>query len=169
MNTDIIFKPLSLEDCGRLYQWLQLPHVKAFWDDGDRTLEEVEARYSRKDKINRYLFFIDKIAVGFAQSYIVDVAHEYAEFISPNQKTIGIDFFIGNEQFLGKGYAFPALSQFIAKCCQNADCILVDPSAINEKAIHIYKKYGFIKLGECNIKNELHWIMIAELDSIFRV
>lgn len=163
MSPVIVFRPLSLEDCRWLHQWLQYPHVRAFWDDGDRTLEQVTVHYFRKDNVNRYLFSINEEPAGFIQSCWIDATHDYAKFTQQHQNTVGIDFFIGHQDCLGRGYATFVLTEFISSYCQNADCILVDPEPSNEKAIHIYQKYGFTKVAECWVKHKLHWVMVAKL------
>lgn len=160
MTSIINFRPLSPEDCSQLHQWLQYPHIRAFWDDGDRTLEQVAAHYFKVDNVNHYLSLINEQAAGFIQYYVIDATHEYAKFIPKNQTAMGVDFFIGNKACLGKGYAIEVLTQFISSYCQNSDCIIVDPEPSNKKAIYIYEKYGFIKVGECRVKNKLHWVML---------
>lgn len=163
LSSIITFRALSHEDCSQLHQWLQCTHVREFWDDGDRTLKQVEAHYFRKDKVNHYLFLINDQPVGFIQSYTIDATHENARFIPKNQTAMGVDFFIGNKAYLGQGYAILVLTKFISSYCQNADCILVDPDPSNKKAIHIYQKYGFVKVGECRVKNKLYWVMVSQL------
>lgn len=37
------FAPLTLTQLPLLHGWLQRPHVREFWDDGDRTLGQVQA------------------------------------------------------------------------------------------------------------------------------
>ena len=40
------FSPLEKPDHSVLLEWLQLPHVKEWWDDGNDTLEKVSTHYS---------------------------------------------------------------------------------------------------------------------------
>ncbi len=140
-----------------LHQWLQNKHVREFWDDGDRTLEQVKNHYKPEEGIKRYLFYIEDQPAGYFQSYIVDKENEYYSYSLKN--TLGIDFFIGNENLLNKGHAIHILSYFIKECCVEADRILVDPQASNAKAIHLYKKYGFTQMGEQIIDGKAHLIM----------
>ena len=166
LHSVIAFRALSHEDCNQLHQWLQCPHVRAFWDDGDRTLEQVEAHYFITDNVNRYLFLINEKPAGFIQSYVIDATHNCVKFTQKNQSAMGVDFFIGNKAYLGQGYAILVLTKFISSYCQNADCILVDPDPSNKKAIHIYQKYGFVKVGEFQVKNKLYWAMVAQLKKL---
>lgn len=75
------------------------------------------------------------------------------------RKDLGIDYFIGNTKFLGRGFARPILREFIKFHC-SANRILVDPVPENRRAIHIYKKFGFTKIGEHTVNTRLHTILL---------
>lgn len=159
METKFIsFEELTDAHLERLHEWLQSPHVKDFWDDGDRTLDQVKNHYKKTPKVKRYLFFIDNLAVGYIQSYLIDYQNEYYSFILNGKENLGIDFFIGNMAFLNKKLAIPILSEFIKICCSTADRIIVDPESHNHKAIHLYQKYGFTKIGELKKLNKIHFV-----------
>lgn len=150
MTPKINFKLLDLADCTLLHTWLQQEHIRAFWDDGDRTIQEVINHYMPlTDSTKRFIFFIDLLAVGYIQSYIID------------ENDIGIDFFIGNSDFLGKGYAMIILKKFIGTYCSNKN-VIVDPAINNQKAIHIYQKLGFCKLNEFNQNETVHQLMVRK-------
>jgi RimJ/RimL family protein N-acetyltransferase len=159
MRAKITFKKLSLDDCACLHRWLQLAHVRLFWDDGHRSLQQVQEYYWRDDSIKRYLFFIDDKPAGYIQSYVIARAHEYGKFSLPDGKTLGVDYFIGNEDFLGKGWALFILKRFISFRCKGIERVIVDPEPENKKAIHIYEKCGFKKIGEQIIKNKRYCMM----------
>jgi RimJ/RimL family protein N-acetyltransferase len=155
----IRFKLITTKDLEQLCAWLQLQHIREFWDDGDRTIEQVRCHYFQKDQVKRYIIFIDEQAVAYIQAYVIDAKHEYKEFIVLNESTMGIDYFIGNNSFLGRGFSIPILRDFIKFYCP-VSRILVDPIPENQKAIHIYKKFGFIKIGIHVINNQLHDMMV---------
>ncbi len=155
----IRFKLITEKDLEQLYVWLQLRHIREFWDDGDRTIEQVRSHFFQKNQVKRYIIFIDEQAVGYIQAYVIDAKHEYKKFVLPKESTIGIDYFIGNSSFLGRGFAIPILRDFIKLHC-SVNQILVDPIPGNQKAIRIYKKFGFIKIGIHVINNQSHEIMV---------
>lgn len=143
----INFKLLDLADCTLLHAWLQQEHIRAFWDDGDRTIQEVISHYmSLTNNTKRFMFFIDSLPAGYIQSYIID------------ENNTGLDFFIGNSDFLGKGYAIIILKKFIDTYCSNKT-VIVDPAITNQKAIHIYQKLGFCKLNEFTHNEVIHQLM----------
>lgn len=155
----ITYQTLSVQNLSLLHLWLQESHVKEFWDDGDRTIEQVRAHYFINDATQRYLFAIDGESIGYIQSYIISADSSYAKFCSENATVMGIDFFIGNRNFMGKGLALKIFAQFIKSHCLTATKILVDPENINHRSIHLYKKYGFTKVGDHIINNKEYQLM----------
>lgn len=162
-NNLIMFEEFNDSHLIRLHQWLQLSHVREFWDDGDRTLEQVKRHYGAEKGVKRYLFFIDNQPAGYIQSYEIDTESEYYRFSLPDKENMGIDFFIGNQDLLGKGFAIRVLAEFFLHYCQNVKRIIVDPKPNNSKAIHIYEKYGFMKVGELMVEGSQHIIMAINL------
>ena len=161
----IIFKPLKLEHCAQLHEWLQLKHVMQFWDDGDRTLQQVIDHYLVDDNTLRYIFYIDGEAAGYFQSYKImpDSQDVYAKFALADMDHIGIDFFIGNILFLDKGLASTILYYFIRTYCGSNLRIIADPESTNSRALHIYQKYGFTKIGEYMANNKSYSILALDI------
>jgi len=162
MKSVITFKPLSSEDCNQLHQWLQLPHVREFWDDGNRTIEQTESYYYRENGVDRFIFLIDCQPIGYIQSYDAKLHAECKKFCKENKKTVGVDFFIGNKAFLGKGFAKIIMQEFIKLHCVDAVRVIVDPDPKNSRAIHVYEACGFVKHLTCLIENKVHEIMFYE-------
>lgn len=163
LNKLITFEEFTDNHLIQLHQWLQVSHVREFWDDGDRTLEQVKNHYSFEEGVKRYFFFIDGNPAGYLQSYVIDRNNEYYDFSLDDKENIGIDFFIGNKSLLGKGFAVNVLAEFVLTYCQDVVRLIVDPKPSNSKAIHIYEKYGFTKVGELMVENSNHLIMAINL------
>ncbi|MBS0288606.1 MAG: GNAT family N-acetyltransferase [Proteobacteria bacterium] len=164
----ITFEEFNDNHLIQLHQWLQLSHVREFWDDGDRTLEQVKSHYSAEKGVKRYLFFINNHPAGYIQSYVIDRENEYYHFSLADKQNLGIDFFIGNESLLEKGFAIQVLAEFVLSHCQDIERLIVDPKPSNHKAIHIYEKYGFTKVGEVMVEGNNHFIMAMNLPSTIR-
>jgi RimJ/RimL family protein N-acetyltransferase len=143
----IVFKPLKLIDCQLLHQWLQLAHVRQFWDDGERKLIQVIKHYMTQGNTKRFLFYLANNPVGYIQWYTTAPTSQLMHQAQLS-KAVGIDLFIGNVAYLNKGYSFAILNAFITKYCCSAPYIMVDPAVTNFKAIHIYEKLGFQKYFE---------------------
>lgn len=132
----ISFRQLDLKDMQLLLEWLQRPHVKEWWDDGDDTLEKVSAHYtSDSDTTKRYLLLSgdkERIPVGYFQYYFT-------------AQGIGIDQFIADATLLDKGIGSDAIRKFIDMIRKehNPSRLLTDPSPANKRAIRCYEKVGF--------------------------
>ena len=119
-----------------LLEWLQRPHVKEWWDDGDDTLEKVTAHYtSEPETTKRYLLLHGddkKIPIGYFQYYLTS-------------EGIGIDQFIGDERLIGKGIGTAALKSFVEliQNKHNPTLLIIDPDLENRRAIRCYQKAGF--------------------------
>ena len=73
-------------------------------------------------------------------------------YISTSYRTFGLDFCIGNKEYIGKGLASTTLKEFMKFFCLNVESnigvFLIDPSVNNPRAIRVYQKAGFKSKGE---------------------
>jgi len=161
-NELIEFRSLLTDDCNLLHIWLQESHVRQFWDDGNRSIEQTRSHYYNDNNVDRFIILINDHSVGYIQSYDVKLHDECKEFSKNNYKTVGVDFFIGNTNFLGQGFAKRILQTFIKIYCADAARIVVDPDPKNSKAIHVYESCGFLKHTTCLIGDKMHEIMFYE-------
>lgn len=132
----ISFKPLEEEDFELLLEWLQRPHVKEWWNDGDDTLEKVRDHYTRDpDETKRFLlcYSDQQTASGYFQYYI-----------EPGS-VIGIDQFLADPDNLDKGVGTASISRFLRLIRErhSPTRIIVDPHPDNARAIRCYEKAGF--------------------------
>ena len=117
-----------------LFNWLQQPHVKEWWDDGDDTIEKVRLHYSQEAEIvTRYILLKDNQPIGYFQSY------------KEPDNVIGIDQFIGEVSLINKGLGTKAVRNFInlVEEANRPEAIIVDPEPENHRAIRCYEKAGF--------------------------
>ena len=129
------FSPLEKPDHSVLLEWLQLPHVKEWWDDGDDTLEKVSTHYSSDpDTTHRFLIRDDARPIGYIQSYRID------------KSTAGIDLFLAKTDYLDRGIGTEAVLLFTAMLGENRGIskFVVDPEPGNLRAIRCYEKAGFV-------------------------
>ncbi len=142
----ISFRIVNLSDFKQLYNWLNSSHVKEFWDpDKNFTFEEISLKYSnrlKENKIKIYIIVINNIDVGFIQTYFIDDLTLFK--ISGVSK--GIDLYIGDKNYLHKGYGKHILTEFISKFVFNdelVEFVVIDPEVRNKIAIKAYNKAGF--------------------------
>lgn len=144
------FYPLTIPYLKQMHAWLQKPHVRAFWDDGDRTEDEVRAHYFQPRSVEQYLILYQKQPIGYIQAQHIEANHELAKFRLIDKQTYGIDLFIGEEEYIGKGMGIDLLKSFITYLLDRhhqLEAVLFDPSQNNPRAIHLFVKLGAKPVG----------------------
>lgn len=142
----ITFKPLTEADIGLLTAWLEKPHVKEWWND-DLSHEQIWDKYrSRIGDPNTvsFIFYLDKKPLGFIQYYYASrVGHGW--WPDAVAGTVGIDQYIGEEDYINKGYGTVIIRSFIEKLLAESHIkkIIVDVDPNNLRAIRCYEKVGF--------------------------
>lgn len=108
---------------------------------------------------------IDEKPIGMIQSYWVRDYPEHAESVGMPE-AIGVDLFIGEPEYIGKGYGQKLLSQFIEEIkvkYKNAVGIIADPSVNNPASIRMFEKVGFMKGDVVDDKDGKEQLMIMKL------
>ena len=132
----VSFRPLEESDFPLLLDWLQRPHVKEWWDDGDDTLAKVSQHYSR-DPDTTFRFVIqsdDSHTIGYIQYYL------------ESGDVVGIDLFISELALLNRGLGTEVTTTFVNMIKEqlNPMKIVIDPEPENHRAIRCYEKAGFV-------------------------
>ncbi len=168
---DITFKPLQTDHLPLLFQWLEKPHVKAWWDpDVQWTMELIHEKfgtyvdgYNLEDGVKKPL-----------QAFIVEIDHRpvaYIHLYNPRDypredgipenelpdRSTGLDIFVGDEAFVGKGNGTSILKEFLTQhVAPSHEACFVDPDKNNLQAIRAYEKAGFQVLQEAG---QTVWMM----------
>ncbi|AVP87941.1 hypothetical protein phytr_10130 [Candidatus Phycorickettsia trachydisci] len=177
---DIAFYPLTSAHFPLLLKWLEKPHVKEYWDKNiSWTLELVREKYENhvagykilklkdqiiKKPIHAFITHLDETPIGYIQYYNRhDFPSEHGYDLSELPQSCGtFDWYIAEEECIGKGIGTKILSLFIQKYFTNQfEYIFADPGVKNIPAIMCYKKLGFTTLKEVN---NVLW-MIKKLSS----
>ena len=135
----ILFRPVTSDDFPLLLTWLAKPHVRAWWDDGDDTLDKVVRHYGPDAETERFLICLQTpesalaVPAGYIQSYQMD------------GNGIGLDLFLGEEILINQGIGTRVLLAFIPlqTARHHPAYFLVDPEPDNRQAIRCYEKAGF--------------------------
>lgn len=147
-----------------IFSWLDKPHMKEFWDMSPEHREDIEIFMKGRAKISPYFngIFTYWIASYNDEPYGLVMTSEESEeanspdyfkpYLSQTGKTIGLDFCIGNEKYLDRGFAAPTLKSFTEfftiEIEPSADTYLIDPHTNNPRAINVYEKAGFKVVNE---------------------
>lgn len=166
---NITFQPLAISHFPLLLQWLETPHVKAWWDqDVNWTPKLIEQKFGSyvhqikhsklKNKLTEkptyaYIISCDEIPIGYIQYYNkYDFSHEQEyEMIELSENCGAIDWYIGEPNFIGKGIGSKALSMFLDNYIfPKFDHVFVDSESKNTGAIKAYEKVGFKEIKRVN-------------------
>ncbi len=123
------FVPLTTEHFPLLVIWLNIPHVSEWWSDGkvwdEAAVAEKYSSYVECYKINEcgkkksifpFVIQYQGAAIGYIQYYNVhDFERESFSVVQQHlpASCAALDFFIGDEAYLGKGLGTVTLVQFL--------------------------------------------------------
>ena len=154
MDKKIIFEPLLEKDIPLFFEWVKKPHIAKWWKS--KTYSEFAESYNPKKLAENYVtpffIYVDEKPIGYIQYYFVHKADGgwWAKQIDLPKETVGMDFVIGETDYLGKGYGTIIIKKFIEKIFAEtkASKIIIDPDPNNIAAIRCYEKVGFKKVKE---------------------
>ena len=102
-----------------------------------------------------------------------DIPEIKKSYISKLGTTYGMDYMIGNTQFLGKGLGSKTLDAFIdyfrEQIDPQADTFFIDPNANNPKARHVYEKASFAYVADfimgsgCSGAGQKHYFLVKKI------
>lgn len=147
----ITFCEVTEADVPLVYAWLQEPHVSKWWPTPTKDIFFRDWFASLRPKgAFPYLVLVDDKPIGLIQYYAVDPST--SSWLPPlPSHTLGTDQYIGDVNYLGKGYGVKMIQAFIPylkSMLPDTTTIIVDPDPKNIAAIKCYEKVGFVKLGE---------------------
>lgn len=134
------------EDYLLMMEWLNNSDIRQWYGYDDflqpPDFNDIRRKYKKKvlnaTDTNPNIILINNIPVGYIQYYETD---EYLH----EENVYGIDLFIGNDDYRGKGYGIKILKQIIKDIFLNSNIrkIIVDPHIENKRAIQCYLNTGF--------------------------
>lgn len=147
----INFKNFTQQDLPLFIEWAKKPHVKDTWFiDGYESLD----KYTQKTTSNGYdypfIIYISNRPIGYIQcsdlyAYKTLYPNPKGIFVNEEPGTFCLDLFIGETEYLNKGYGTEIVKLFVDKLSSEfkAKKILIDPACTNKRAIRCYEKAGF--------------------------
>ena len=138
----VFLRMAELKDVALLTYWDTLEHVVESDPNDDWNWEEELGRevFWREQLIAE----VDGKAIGFIQ--IIDPHFEETNYWgSVSQNLRAIDIWIGEKDYLGKGYGTHIMHLVISRCFADVtvSSILIDPLANNTRAHKFYEQLGF--------------------------
>jgi len=147
---EIAIRGLVSKDIQLLHTWFNEPHVKKFYSLRDWTQEEVEQKYqdyfNHETDVMPYIALYEGVPFGYMQRYPIKnhpwKGQDFPKDITEN--AAGIDFFIGDKDYLKKGFARIMIDAFLEEhiFIDYKYCI-ADPAIDNKDSIQLLEKIGF--------------------------
>lgn len=160
---NINFCSLAIHHLPLLLKWLEEPHVKSWWESDTKWDEGLVAqKYAlyiqgyalvegARKPIKAYIIEMDNKPIGYIQFYN---KHDFPNHLSTTpdydldglpENLAGMDFYIGEIDYVGKGYAAKIVRRFVKNYIETEyDACVVDPNPHNKVAMRIYDKVGFV-------------------------
>lgn len=145
------FGPVRPSHRSLVRKWLLSPQASQwFYGEGlQNTFRHLELFFAENSSSHYWLAFEDERPFAFfITSEVEKPSDPLASWCSEEGRAITLDMLIGEEDYLGKGYSVRLIQEFLNAEFPDADQVLIDPEATNARAIHVYKKAGFVPLGE---------------------
>ena len=132
------------EDIDILKDWLNRNHIKKFFGNPSDWINEITENLTA-DWIT-YFIVENPLPIGFLQYYETDIAPQ-GDWSGEPIGTVGIDYFIGEEKNVGKGYGAKIIGLLIdvISSKNEYDYIIADPIADNIASVKVLEKNGFIQ------------------------
>lgn len=160
--TDITFKPLEFSDIPTIHKWFNKPHVQAFyslrhWSE-EEVLEKLKPYILSEKPVIGFMILMNQQPIGYIQYYKVKdypwINQDLSEDII--EHAAGMDFFIGEKQFIGKGLGSHIIKKFLdVMIWPQFQYCMVDPDVNNTAAIRCYEKLHFKEHALIEFENAL--------------
>lgn len=146
MKNKFTFKPLTTTDLDLLCRWFEKPHVLEWWNDR-LTPEQIKEKYGKRigdNVVCPYIVYLNDKPIALIQYYW---ASKVGDGWWPNEdaSTVGVDQFIGEEDYINKGFGTLMMKEFIQFLFQNPliKKIITEADPNNLRAKRCYEKAGF--------------------------
>lgn len=141
----ITFRPITDEDKALIQKWLYSNHIKPWYTEPEDWINEIDNRTGEFSWINHLIVEHDGKAIGFAQYYDCWYAKEDWYETETEGKVFSIDYLIGEESYLGKGYGkeiVKLLTEIISNI-KTAKYIIVQPDNDNFASRAVLSANGY--------------------------
>lgn len=135
-------REFRLGDLKIMGAWLEQDYIRNFWGDPQDWIKEISENISA-DWV-KYFIVEYNTPIGFLQYYETDKAPQ-GEWSDEPIGTVGIDYLIGEKEYLGKGYGSKTVHLLVEliKSKKEYDYIVADPIVANVSSIKVLENNGF--------------------------
>lgn len=144
----VTFRSVENSDLPLLALWLSKDYILKWYHDASAWLDEITARHSSFSWIHHYIVMADDVAIGFCQYYDCFDAQSLEDWyhVERRDEMFSIDYMIGDECYLGKGYGkqIVQLLTNMIKTIQSEAQIIVQPELENIASVHVLLANGYV-------------------------
>lgn len=144
---NIVFRSVDDTDLDLLAVWLNKEYILKWYHDAADWLYEIKERNNSFAWIHHFIVMEGKTPIGFCQYYDCYDANHMEDWYSVTQRgdTFSIDYLIGNEAYLGKGYgkSIVKLLTDTIRQKEQAKQIIVQPEQENHSSNHVLMANGY--------------------------
>ncbi len=135
-------RDFTLNDTEILKLWLEQDYITKFWGDPQDWINELKENINT-DWVKYFIVECDN-PIGFLQYYETDKAPQ-GDWSDEPIGTVGIDYLIGDIEYLGKGYGTKIVRLLVdlIKSKNRYDYIVADPVKENLSSIKALENNGF--------------------------
>ncbi len=169
--TAVTFRPLRRADAELLRDWLNQPHVSAWWGvhaapDGlggagadaatrDAVLAEYGEMMDGGGTTHGFVIVVDDHPVGYIQWYRLADHPDYAAAIGETDGA-GVDVLIGEPGAVGRGLGPQVIDRFVTDVVAAAGItrVTAGPDARNRRSVRAFAKVGFVAVREVQVPGE---------------
>lgn len=144
----ILLRQFQDTDAAMFTEWLCKDYILKWYHDPEDWLAEINGRYEEYAWIHHFIVMCNEKPIGFCQYYDCYNAKDLEDWyvITQPSDTYSIDYLIGNEDYLNKGYGkeiVRILTEHI-KDTENACQIIVQPDDNNHASNGVLLANGYM-------------------------
>ena len=145
-------REINNSDIALLTKWLNQNYILKWYHDTDDWLQEIKGRNDEFSWIHHFIVMDEETPVGFCQYYDCCDANDMEIWyeVKKRGEIFSIDYLIGNEGYLNKGYG-KALVRLLTETVwqkEKANQIIVQPDEDNHASNHVLMANGYV-YDEC--------------------
>lgn len=135
------FVPVTRADYPMLRDWLSEPHIGGWWGDPETEIALIDEEIDGGD-CKMHVVHADR-PFAFVQDWDVHLAG-VPQFAAMPKGTRGIDTFLGDPAYLGRGHARGFVRAYARRLRDaGVPCVVTDPDPANARAVAAYRAAGF--------------------------
>ena len=139
-ENDLLFVQKWIKANDRVKKW--------YYHDKVPTINTLRKKIIERQKVKDFyanIVFFNDIPVGYLQSYDVNGWGNWTKRVKIYENTVGLDYFIGENEYLNKGYGPKIIKQYIDEVVkkQKYDYATATPDPDNYASCRCLEKCGF--------------------------